>query len=97
MQYLTKFGHKKARTLDNLTRSFRIDSNKLQDTIREYNETIANKEPDPLRKEDEYRSPVVTPPFYRIDISIRDNGLLLMPAITLGGLRVDGATGLMLK
>lgn len=97
MRYLTTIGHKKAPKLEDLARSFQIVPDKLRETIQEYNDAIAQKRPDPLRKQDEYRSPIVAPPFYGIDISIRDDGLLIVPAITLGGLRVDGASGLVLS
>ncbi|KAM7213503.1 FAD binding domain containing protein [Rhypophila decipiens] len=96
VRYLLAFGHKKATTLEALATSFKIDPGKLKYTVKEYNDAITNRQPDPVRKQDQYRSPIVSPPFYGIDISIRDDGLMMVPAITLGGLRVDGRSGMVL-
>ena len=96
IKYLVYFAHKKADTLQDLAQGFDIAPGGLQETIKAYNDAIANNQPDPLRKL-EFRTPIVAPPFYGIDISIRDNGMLIVPAITLGGLRVDGASGLVLN
>ncbi|KAK3326333.1 FAD binding domain-containing protein [Apodospora peruviana] len=96
VRYLIHFGHKKAETLKDLARSFDIAPGTMYETIKAYNDAITNKQPDPERKLD-YRSPIVAAPFYGIDISVKDSGILLVPAITLGGLRVDGASGVVLK
>ncbi|KAH8889204.1 flavoprotein [Thozetella sp. PMI_491] len=94
--YLINFAYRKAATLKDLAKGFHIVPGTMQETIKAYNDAISNKQPDPVRKLD-YRSPIVTPPFYGIDISVRDSGMLLVPAITLGGLRVDGRSGLVLN
>ena len=66
-------------------------------TVEEYNVGVQTKDGDPLRKSKEYCVPVIQPPFYAIDISISKNaGLTVVRGITLGGLRVDGETGIVL-
>lgn len=96
IQYLVHFGHKKAGTLHDLAQSFKISPEGMKETIEAYNGAIASEQPDPVRKLN-YRSPIAVAPFYGIDISVRDGGMMLVPAITLGGLRVDGSSGLLLN
>ncbi|KAH7012928.1 succinate dehydrogenase/fumarate reductase flavoprotein [Ilyonectria destructans] len=90
------WSHKKASTLDKLATKFDISPSGLQHIVDAYNGVIATGQGDPVHKAPEYYTPVLKPPFYSIDISPRLGGLKSANGLTLGGLRVDGQTGLVL-
>ncbi len=91
------WAHKKASSLGALAEKIGVEKEKMLRTVEEYNVGVQTKDGDPLRKSKEYCVPVIQPPFYAIDISISKNaGLTVVRGITLGGLRVDGETGIVL-
>ncbi|KAI1330300.1 flavoprotein [Xylariaceae sp. FL0255] len=92
IQYLLIWGHKKANTLQGLARKMGINELALEKTVRGYNDAIIHEKEDPMGKQD-HRTAITTAPFYGIDVSLGQTGFLMTPALTLGGLRVDGGTG----
>ncbi|KAJ3523208.1 hypothetical protein NM208_g12543 [Fusarium decemcellulare] len=92
------WGHKKARSLEDLARKFGISEQGLTKTVGAYNEAIQRGKPDPMNKMPDTRSAILKPPFYGIDISATPTmGPQPVLGLTLGGLRVDGETGLVLN
>ncbi len=96
IQYLIYWAHEKAKTLEDLARKLKVDAFALKTTVQAYNNAIINKKPDPVGKLG-YRTCIATGPFYGIDISLKPGGMMVVPAMGLGGLRVDGSTGLVLN
>lgn len=94
--YLFSVGHKKAATLDGLAKKIGINSDNLAKTVRAYNDGIASTEGDPAHKGAELCSPIISSPFYAINTSIKNSFAYPAPGLTLGGLRVDEETGLVL-
>ncbi|KAM0276911.1 hypothetical protein ACHAQH_006283 [Verticillium albo-atrum] len=91
------WGYKKASTLEGLAAKFGIAPGALAQTIDAYNQAIAHGETDQMHKSPEYCSPVRNGPFYGIDISATPRGSQVVSGLTLGGLCVDGKTGLVLR
>ncbi|KAI8651269.1 FAD-binding-2 domain-containing protein [Fusarium keratoplasticum] len=92
------WGYKRANSVQDLARKFGISEKGLARTVEEYNRAIERAERDPMNKMPDIRSPLLTPPFYGIDISATPNmGVQMVLGLTLGGLRVDGETGLVLN
>ncbi|KAK3370455.1 hypothetical protein B0H63DRAFT_564613 [Podospora didyma] len=77
-----------------LAAKIKVPALALKTTIR-YNAATEIGAPDPVNKL-EYRSPVSRGPFYAIDVSLRPSGLQCVWGLTLGGLRVDGMSGMVL-
>lgn len=90
------WGHKKASSLEHLVRLLKIDTIIIQATVEAYNTAIINEENDLLRKLN-HRSVISTGPFYGLDISFKRSGVLMASALTLGGLRVDSVSGIVLN
>jgi 3-oxo-5alpha-steroid 4-dehydrogenase len=90
------FAHRKATTLDGLAGKLGISPTGLRATVDAYNAGISSGTGDPAHKAPELCAPVETGPFYGIDITVRPSGLALVPGLTLGGLRVEGSSGLVL-
>lgn len=97
--WLFAFGHEKANTLDQLASKLGISASDLAKTIDAYNQGVSSGIGDPYHKDPSLCSTITHGPFYAIDISIRSKGRLagFVPGITLGGLRVDGQSGLVLN
>ncbi|KAI8711521.1 FAD-binding-2 domain-containing protein [Fusarium sp. LHS14.1] len=92
------WGYKRANSIQDLARKFDISGEGLAKTVEEYNGAIDRSEKDPMNKMPDVRSPLLKPPFYGIDISAKSNmGVQMVLGLTLGGLRVDGETGLVLN
>ena len=87
-------GHRKAATLSELARKLGVSASGLAATVEAYNSAIASGSEDPAGKAAELCAPIVRPPFYGIDISMQPSLTYPVPGFTLGGLRVDGASGL---
>jgi 3-oxo-5alpha-steroid 4-dehydrogenase len=68
----------------------------LETTLEKYDSAARTGDSDPLGKSAELLRPLRTPPFYAIDCSL-DSALFPAPCITLGGLRVEGGTGRVLR
>ncbi len=89
-------GHRKAATLPELARKLGVSASGLAATVDAYNASIAAGTEDPAGKAAELCAPIVRPPFYGIDISMRPSLTYPVPGFTLGGLKVDGESGLVL-
>ena len=85
----------RAKTPELLAAKMGWPHNALRTTIDEYNAAIGDKRDDALGKADAMRRPLDTPPYFALNISA-DNRSFPCPSITLGGLRVDEATGAVL-
>jgi 3-oxo-5alpha-steroid 4-dehydrogenase len=90
---------KKAPSFTKLAQKFKISPEGLEATMKQYNETAAKGEPDPLGKMQKRFVPQDTPPFYGLDCSLQGfsatltKGGIPTAAITLGGLVVNEQTG----
>ena len=73
-----------------------MPSGALETTVEKYNTDAREGGSDLLGKSAELVEPLQTPPFYAIDCSL-DSALFMAPCITLGGLRVEGETGRVLR
>jgi 3-oxo-5alpha-steroid 4-dehydrogenase len=85
----------KAASIDQLAGKLGLPAAQLQDTIEHYNRAIAEQRPDEFSKSDKYRRRIGTGPFHAIDITVGAKGFPC-PNLTLGGLRVDEDSGLVL-
>ncbi|QTX05408.1 FAD-binding protein [Agromyces archimandritae] len=94
--FLFTIGHKKARSLEALARKAGVDAGGLRATVDAYNAGIAAGA-DPARKDLELCTPVAKGPFYAFDISVDASPFYPIPGLTLGGLVVDGETGLVAR
>ncbi|HET9629249.1 MAG TPA: FAD-binding protein [Novosphingobium sp.] len=84
-------GAKKAKTVAGLEQVLGMPAGSLQAEVDAYNTAIATSAPDAQGKSDEMRSPLLTAPFYGLDISHR--ALAPLSGLTMGGLSLDEATG----
>ncbi|CAH0004393.1 unnamed protein product [Clonostachys byssicola] len=91
------WGHKKSSTLEGLALKFGISPDALCQTASAYNRAIAEGETDPMHKSAEYCTPLSQGPFYGVDISAQPTGIQVTHGLTLGGLTVDGETGLVCR
>lgn len=94
---LFTIGHRKAKSLAGLAGKLGIPATGLQATLDAYNGAIAAGTEDPAHKAAELCAPIRRAPFYAIDISVRPSLTYPVPGLTLGGLKVDGETGLVLS
>ncbi|WP_082965927.1 FAD-binding protein [Mycobacterium kubicae] len=88
---------RKAATLDDLAVKLDISPSGLAATVAAYNHAAAESLQDPARKATAMLRPLRQPPFYGVDISIRPSMAYFVPGMTLGGLKVDGASGEVLR
>ncbi|KAK7976920.1 UEV domain-containing protein [Apiospora arundinis] len=91
--YLVYWAHQRASSLETLAHKLGVDSATMEATVGAYNDAITSNKSDPVGKLC-YRSVIATGPFYGIDVSLRPSGMLMAPALPLGGLRVEESTGL---
>lgn len=92
--FIFSAGHKKAKTLDALAAKIGVDKAGLSATVDAYNRGIADGTGDPAHKAPDLCVPLLEGPFYAFNISVDASPLLPVPGLTLGGLVVDGETGL---
>lgn len=92
--YLFSVGHKKAKSLDTLAEKIGVDATGLKTTVEAYNSGIKTGAGDPAHKDPEYSTPLLTPPYYALNISVENAAFFPVPGLTLGGLVVDGESGL---
>ncbi len=85
----------RANTLDELAEALGIDATGLRRTVDLYNANADAGEMDAFGKSPDKMAPILTAPFYAIDLSPTGGGIT--PVITLGGLAVDEATGQVLN
>lgn len=88
-------GAAKGKTLAALATQCGIAADQLARSVDDYN-AAARAGVDPLGKNEHYLKPVGDGPYYAIDISIGSRKFPC-PSITMGGLLVDEATGLVLR
>lgn len=86
------FNKVKGRTLGDLARKLGMPAEALEATVAEYNEAAYARAPDPLGKTSSDMMPIEQGPFYAMDASI-DSKLLALAIMTVGGLKVDEASG----
>lgn len=91
------YGHLKANDIATLATKIGVPVDQVKGTIEAYNKGIASSAGDPARKAAAYCSPILNPPFYAIDVSIRPTGFPPVIGMTLGGLRVDENSGLVMN
>ncbi|KIW08733.1 uncharacterized protein PV09_00674 [Verruconis gallopava] len=89
--------HARARSLEKLAKIIGVPADVMNETIQAYNDGVRSESGDPYFKNPEYCSPISKPPFYAIDISIRDSALHFATGLSLGGLRVDEESGSVLS
>ncbi len=92
---LTFAGAKRAPSLERLADRIGAEPSVLSASLNNYNRASADGI-DPLGKSRDLLVPLAGPPFYALDISV-DKRVFPCPAITLGGLLVDEATGAVKK
>ncbi|CAA0089465.1 3-oxo-5-alpha-steroid 4-dehydrogenase [Mycolicibacterium vanbaalenii] len=85
--------HRKADTLAGLADKLGVSGTGLTDSVTAYNGAIADGRDDPMHKAAELCTPILQPPFYGVDISLKSSPADFVPGLTLGGLTVDTATG----
>ncbi|QDX82456.1 hypothetical protein B9N43_15155 [Denitratisoma sp. DHT3] len=85
-----------APTLDGLAASLGIDAAELARTLAGYNQRIEDGREDEFRKPDGYRSVLAEGPWHAVEVSIGAAGNPCF-SLTLGGLRVDEASGRVLR
>lgn len=91
--YLYTIGHRKARDLARLASRIGVAPQALASTVAAYNNGIVSGTGDPAGKAPDMCSTVSAGPFYAIDVSVANSAFFPAPGLTLGGLRVDEATG----
>jgi 3-oxo-5alpha-steroid 4-dehydrogenase len=92
---LTFAGAKRASSIEALAARIQSDPVTLLESWQRYNRG-ASEENDSLGKSRDLLVSIAKPPFYALDISV-DKRVFPCPAITLGGLLVDEATGAVRK
>ncbi len=94
--FFLKLGYKKAASIGELAGKLAINPQALQDTVTQYN-TIANSDqPDPEGKLKDHMPPLGEGPYYAINASYR-YFFVPCPSLTLGGLKVNEQSGLVLN
>ncbi len=91
--YLFTLGHKKAATIEGIAAQNGIDPAGLRRTLDDYRSGITSGAGDPAHKTSELCPPMLTGPFYSINISADSSMFFPIPGLTLGGLVVDENTG----
>lgn len=91
--YLFTRGHKKAASIKALAGANGIYPAGLQRTVDAYNMGVESGTGDPAHKAPELCRPLITGPFYSINISADSSVFYPIPGLTLGGLVVDEQTG----
>jgi 3-oxo-5alpha-steroid 4-dehydrogenase len=89
------FNYKKADTVEALAGKMGIDRQGLAETVAAYNGYAKGEAEDPFGKQRTDMQPILTAPFYGMDISITSR-FLPLPVITFGGLRIEEQSGLVL-
>ncbi len=87
---------RRAATLEALERALEMPRGALSEAVQKYNEAIESGHEDAFGKAPASRAPLLEPPFDAIDCSL-DSALFPGPCLTLGGLRVDGLRGRVLR
>ncbi|KAK8059258.1 hypothetical protein PG996_009188 [Apiospora saccharicola] len=94
--YLLYWAYQRGSSLEALAQKLGVEPTTLEATVGAYNKAITGNKPDPVGKLC-YRTLITKGPFYGIDVSLRPSGMLMAPALPLGGLRVEESTGLVMN
>lgn len=86
-------GRRKASSLEALARKIGVDPDGLVSTVRNYNRIASGEQADPFGKASADCAALTQGPFMAIDVGLAAK-LLPCPTLTLGGLTVDEATGI---
>ncbi len=86
---------KRGNSIEDLAQRIGADTSAMRETLEAYNAAARGSE-DAFGKSSAMRRVLEAPPFYALDISVR-SATFPCPAITLGGLRVDEVTGLVMR
>ncbi|HEY1077938.1 MAG TPA: FAD-binding protein [Fontimonas sp.] len=89
------FNAVKGRSLDELAARLGFDAATLKATVADYNRAARGEIADPYEKRPGEMAEIGAGPYYAIDASV-DSKLLPMVTMTVGGLRVDEASGAVL-
>ncbi len=90
------FNTKKAATLEQLAQRCQLPVETLKNSVDRYNSFAGSQQDDDFHKSADYLRAVEHGPFYAMDVSV-GNKLFICPTITLGGLRVEEASGRVLR
>jgi 3-oxo-5alpha-steroid 4-dehydrogenase len=90
-------GFRRAATLPELAMALGISTAGLAATVAAYNHAADAGREDPAGKTPSMCRPLRRGPYYGLDISVRPSLAYFVPGMTLGGLRVDGASGQVLN
>jgi 3-oxo-5alpha-steroid 4-dehydrogenase len=82
----------RSRSLETLAKRIGVPGKVLRASVEQYSADARQQRADALGKSAEMRQPLDAPPYYALDISAGSKSFPC-PAITLGGLRVDEASG----
>lgn len=93
MRYLFTLGFYKANSIPELAKKAKLPVEEVTKTVNEYNNAIFTGRDEPMRKTPEAASPILRPPFYLINVSIKNSPAFPAPGLTLGGLKVNEETG----
>ena len=86
-------GRRKAASLEALAKKIGVDPNGLLNTVHDYNRTASGEQADRFGKASTDCAALTEGPFMAIDVGLAAK-LLPCPTLTLGGLTVDEATGI---
>lgn len=89
-------GSKKATTLDALARKIGVPAGALQHAVAQHNAVAAGDIQDPWDKRSADAASLGSGPYWAVNVSI-DAPLFPLPTLTLGGLKVNEATGQVLR
>ncbi|MBS0577918.1 MAG: FAD-binding protein [Proteobacteria bacterium] len=87
---------KTAATPEALAQALGIDAAGLKKSVEAYNRAARGEIPDVVGKAPEEMSALTAPPYHAIDISVHSR-YFPMPMLTLGGLKVDEDSGMVLR
>lgn len=90
------FNTKRAASIAQLAQRCGLPAAAVEESVARYNGFARNRQDTDFHKPADYLRPVEKGPFYAMDISV-GNKLFICPTITLGGLRVDEASGRVLR
>ncbi len=94
--FFLKLGYKKAPSIRELAGKLAINPQALQDTLTHYNAIANSDQPDPEGKLKDHMPPLGEGPYYAINTSYH-YFFVPCPSLTLGGLKVNEQSGLVLN
>lgn len=94
---LMLFGASRGSSLTEVAQRAGVDPDGLIATVNSHNDAIDTRTEDPAGKPEQFVSRIDREPFTLLNISIQPNLINPTPMLTLGGIRVDEATGAVLN